>query len=213
MATATRTVRNAHEAKRNAQKKSRLQQAASLAAEQLPGLIRSLAGIRMLAEKEPAWFARPAVESALENTAQILQTWGIQPSKEKLENVIRDLRTISEEGRRKWQLYVTSCNSGVINVLAILQKIAPHDAELASHIQSLTRFEQKWPVTDAVWNQYKAQLESARQKLSHLNTNTTIQDFLIKVSRNQATIEDLNNDVLTWLKQHQMSSNLMITIR
>lgn len=201
------------QAKKNRRKSQFKQRFSSLINKRIPSKLSVLESIHFLAGKEKFPTFNLQISHVLQKVEQILNDPNLERSKGKIDEIIGDLQKIEDEGKKLWQDYVRKENGGILKVIIMLQKIVPHDESLSRLIGYLQRLENLWPVTPEKWAQYEKRIEEAKQKLSEWDTTETIHVFLEKVSNNKATVDDLNAEVLEWLRKHQMTTNLMIKIK
>ncbi|UWE03390.1 hypothetical protein [Laceyella sacchari] len=208
-----RLIQDVVEVKKNEKKIKDQLQFSSIVKKEIPNKIAALQSIYLLKKKEGFPSFNISVSSVLHKVEQLLEVMEKQPGKEKIERIIRELQEIEDEGKKQWANYVRKQNEGILNVLLLLQKVAPDDESLSHLIVYFQRSTKIWPLTSAKLEQYENKLKQGKQKLSEWKTNETIHAFLEKVSNNEATLDDLNDEVLNWLRVHQLSSNLMIKIK
>ncbi|WP_129727939.1 hypothetical protein [Ectobacillus funiculus] len=142
-------------------------------------------------------------------------------SKDSLENYNRDevlafsrpLKKLDADLKIGWMHYVRNKNNDIIGLLDQMQSIVNNPNEIKQLIVDLKQFESKWPVTSTTVNRYHDQLANAKKVISDMQASKGIQEFIGKVATNHATLDDLTEEVILWLRKQQLMNKLVIKFK
>lgn len=110
----------------------------------------------------------------------------------------------------QWKSYAREETIELVKLLDSLQGMVGAGMELAPLKRSLETLRDKWPLTEANVKHFAGQLQDAKNRLSVLQVGMNIKLFLEKVANQEATVEDLTDEVMAWLSQHQYKQRLQI---
>jgi hypothetical protein len=136
-----------------------------------------------------------------------------EPSREKFNSCVQVINEVDKTLKPQWEQIVKRNHQDTVKMLQLLQCIMKQDDGTSALITTLLDFEQTWPINEARMKQYQLKVSEAMGKVTSLNVSEAVQKFLDKLGQSQATVSDLNTEVLQWLEVQQMSTNLSITLK
>ena len=125
----------------------------------------------------------------------------------------RSFRKLEEDLKMSWTHYVRNKNQDIIGLLERLQNIVSNPQEIKQLIVELKKFENKWPVNSISLNRYHEHLSSAKKVITDMNASKGVQEFIEKVASNRATLDDLTDEVISWLRKQQLTNKLIIKFK
>ncbi|RFU70011.1 hypothetical protein [Bacillus sp. V59.32b] len=125
----------------------------------------------------------------------------------------RTLKKLDDHWKMRWTVYVQNKNQDLIGLLERLKNIVSNPQEIEQLIMYLKQFETVWPVSSAKLSRYHEYLAQANKVVSDMNASQGVQEFIGKVAANNATIEDLNDEVISWLREQQLTNKLFIKFK
>lgn len=110
-----------------------------------------------------------------------------------------------------WENMTQTYNEPLLNEIAILRLVQSDSNELSRITKCITNI-QSWPVQENVEEPYLAARARGKELLSEMKFDDDIKAFLQKVKNRQATLADLNEKILNWIKAEKFESKFSLTI-
>jgi hypothetical protein len=135
---------------------------------------------------------------------------GIIPFDRELNELKSDLMNYKNQFTECWKAMVNENIKPVINLLTIVKSLVKNDNQPTYIINKFNQL-----VTVQPSNKHFSELDNLIKEgkgiLTGLHLNDSIIGFLEKVYRNQATVADLNNEVLSWLKENDLRDSVKLS--
>jgi hypothetical protein len=125
----------------------------------------------------------------------------------------RPFKTLDDDLKMRWINYVRNKNQDTIRLLQQMQNIVSNPKEIKQLVEELKKFENKWPVTTQIVNIYNENHINAKKIISDMQASKGVQDFISKVAANNATLDDLTDEVIIWLREQQLTNKLVIKFK
>ncbi|MCS0674470.1 hypothetical protein [Cytobacillus firmus] len=125
----------------------------------------------------------------------------------------RPFKTLDDDLKLRWMNYVRNKNQDTIKLLQQMQNIVSNKQEIKQLVDELKKFENKWPITSNVVNRYHEHHVNAKKIISDMQASNGVQDFIGKVAANNATLDDLTDEVILWLREQQLTNKLVIKFK
>lgn len=125
----------------------------------------------------------------------------------------KKLKPIQEQVKKEWAKHYPSIVESISSTLKIIQKIDP--IQITKCLFDIRSAEQ-WLNTDDDLPHLKAlanALESSHGIITKLNLDQEITAFLTKVSSNAATLNDLTDTILAWIRSENLSDRIEISFK
>ena len=114
------------------------------------------------------------------------------------------LKSIESE----WEGHHSSLTSNVINYLKVISGI--DSARVASCISGINSAKE-WSLKESNYIKLRNALDNANDLILSLNLNEDVMAFLTKMTVGQATVQDLNETVLVWIKKEGLDKKIRLS--
>ena len=113
---------------------------------------------------------------------------------------------------KELEIFYKANNSELINGLNIIVLVHPTPIIVRSCITAFNKCE-KWPLTQESIDSYFDAKTIAEKLLKEMKFDEEIKDFLIKVRNKTATLSDLSESIMQWIKNENISDKVTLGIR
>ncbi len=131
----------------------------------------------------------------------------VNPSKYQ-ENV----KKLSERIKKEWETQTNEYLDGIKEELGILKLVSNQKQEIQKILACMNEFS-KWPEDERVVEQFEAAYASAEEILSKMEFDDDIAKFLKKVKNKEASLLDLTDTIIAWIRREELSGNIMLSIK
>lgn len=130
-------------------------------------------------------------------------------SKNDADKIQMKLNEIETPLKNEWSEYV---DKNIQNAKNLINMISPLIGEYKSQnlIEDIENYKNRWPVSEREIIKFKSNLSKCEEAIKELDITEEVQEFLLRVMDGIATIENLNEEILYWIKQHNFSTKLYI---
>lgn len=111
-----------------------------------------------------------------------------------------------------WMHYCNIMNQKMIEKLAILKVISKNQFEINSLKNCIDNFK-NWPLDINMKNAYDKSNSRANELINDMHFDDEIERFLMKVSNREATLLDLNDSILKWIKEENLEKSIALNIK
>jgi hypothetical protein len=130
--------------------------------------------------------------------------------KDKVTAVETKFTLMQAECKKNWTKQYSELTSARVSTLKVISGI---DAEkVASCLQNIQKAE-VWNTDISTFKAMMAGLESADQLITNLGLNQSIISFLQNVNQGKATLADLTDDVLAWIKEEDLETKIKLSFK
>ncbi|MGF6950199.1 hypothetical protein QF028_002704 [Neobacillus sp. B4I6] len=176
--------------------------------------IKSILGsYHALHEMDPPSFPKRDMSYEFKRLNAVIQNGLEKYNKDEISGFTFVFKKLDQDLKTRWTFYVRTINQDIIGLLERMQHIAGNPQDIKQLISDLNKFETKWPVNTLTLSNYNNHLEKARKVMSDMNASKGVQDFIGKVASNNATIDDLSDEVIQWLREQQLTNKLVIKFK
>ena len=160
----------------------------------------------------------PALISSIDkdNLLEVLEDCSEKISNYYLEDHIimrieREVKTLREKQKNDWHWVISEYAANVVNSLNIMSSLLD-DPEAARGLENSIRdLQSKWPIQPTDVYYFTEKVAEAKIILDALPVEEeSISEFIKKLRMEQATISDLNNDVLSWIRQNNLEERIKL---
>lgn len=134
-----------------------------------------------------------------------------------IKGIARRLQELSEEVDRAWGQYVNETirpHADLYALVAMLPEVEAQQVEITALLAALRRQAEKAPLTPHALTAFDTKREQLAGRLDQLEgLSEAIRLFLSKVTAQQATLEDLSEEVLAWCRRGNRASTFRIAFR
>lgn len=172
-----------------------------------------LASYHALNQMAPVEFPKKKLSYELKKLETLMNSGIKTYNIEEVYGFAKLFRGLNEDLRMRWSNFVLNKNKDIIGLLRNLQNIVTNQQEIKQLITDLQTFEKKWPVNSITLKRYHDYLNDANKVISEMDVSEVVQDFITKVAANQATLDDLTDEVITWIRTKKLTNKLVIKFR
>lgn len=127
------------------------------------------------------------------------------------DNYYVNLSKLYSDFKAYWENKTQTYNEPLLNEIEILRLVQSDSNELSRITKCINNI-QSWPVQENVEEPYLAARARGEELLSEMKFDDDIKAFLQKVKNRQATLTDLNEKILNWIKAEKFESKFFLTI-
>lgn len=122
-----------------------------------------------------------------------------------------NLSKVFSEFSSAWIDKTRTYNKSLLDELAILRMVHADKKEIQQICNGINNI-QSWPVTDDMVKIYNNAKGRGEELLSKIKFDDDIKEFLQKVNNKQASLLDLNDKILKWIKEEQLENKFILSI-
>ncbi len=122
------------------------------------------------------------------------------------------VKRLSERIESEWVQQTNNYLSGVREELGILRLVSNDKQEIQKILNCMNNFS-KWPVDELITAQYEIAKARAEEILSKMEFDDEIAGFLKKVKDKEATLLDLTDSIIAWIRREKLSGNIVLSIK
>jgi hypothetical protein len=111
-----------------------------------------------------------------------------------------------------WCTYADEITKDILNDLGVFKLVCDNKYEvlrLTTAIKGIAT----WPVSKKQMDDFSHALESAQTLLKTMKFDNEIDMFLRKVRDKQATLKDLSDPIINWIRENNFEGSIQLTIR
>lgn len=131
---------------------------------------------------------------------------------------INDIESVVSEHEEKlkdyWKSKYTLKVANTLSILGLLEKIYILDDRRFKILEvksKISRLGNSWPFSENEIKVMDEGIEEANKIITKLHVSRNVQEFLQKASIGEATILDLNDEILSWIKEHGFSERVKLS--
>ena len=113
--------------------------------------------------------------------------------------------------RYYWRQSHIKDTSGTKSMLLILEKLYDDSTKILQIRSKINKLENRWPFTAEVLKLMQEGINEASLIIKELKVSSNIQDFLQKASTGEASIIDLDDEILIWLKDNKFENKVKLS--
>ncbi len=115
--------------------------------------------------------------------------------------------------RVKWEEFVRRSCDDVLELLEVVIPLVGDPSRAWAAVSKIKNFLEKWPVSPEDVSSFTQAITEGKKIIASLNVDNKIRNFLILVANGNASLADLDDDVMNWVKKHRLESRIAITFR
>mgnify|MGYP000993149724 CR=1 FL=1 len=129
-----------------------------------------------------------------------------------ISNLITKIRTYNSELKIEWNKYFSLNYSNILGTLELLKKVSDNTEIIRLH-SKIKIIGNRWPIFVEDINELKLLNINAEKLIDKLDINEDIQKFLILTLNKQATVRDLDSNILKWLRDTHADENIVLSFK
>lgn len=122
------------------------------------------------------------------------------------------VKKLREQMEMEWKTQTDEFLAGIKEELGILKLVSNEKQEINRILQHLNNFSY-WPTDENASEAFDEAKIKADDILSQMEFDTEIASFLRKVKDRNASLLDLTDPIIAWIRKENLSSNIMLSIK
>lgn len=123
------------------------------------------------------------------------------------------IKKLSEKIANEWNRQIEEYLINIKEELGILKLVSNEKQKIQKILVCMNNFS-KWPIEKEAYEQYQLAYETASDILLKMHfDDEEVLLFLKKVKNKEATLEDLSDRIIEWIRQENLSGNIMLSIK
>lgn len=128
-------------------------------------------------------------------------------------NFIKIIEENEKDLKENWFQYINSIIGSLNNTLQMLENLYDNSDDIKKLRLDIKRMEGKWPFTETELDYFKRSVKESKEIIESLDVSNNIKEFLIKVSKREASVLDLSEEVMDWLEKNKFNEKLSIRFK
>lgn len=112
----------------------------------------------------------------------------------------------------EWKTQTDNYLAGIKDELGILKLVSNEKQEIQRILGCMNSFSD-WPTDENVAEEFDKAASRAEEILSQMEFDDDIANFLRKVKDRSASLLDLTDSIITWIRKENLSANIMLSIK
>ena len=121
------------------------------------------------------------------------------------------VKAFSDDENQKWKDAVDAKAGTQISLLQQLGKYTDDPSAASSVVSGLIASKAQMPKSAKAVSEYGKMLDRAQSIVKKVGGTPAVMDFLHKLNIGQATLSDLNDEILAWIRERKMENKMRIT--
>ncbi len=113
--------------------------------------------------------------------------------------------------RDYWRQSHIKDTNGTKSILLILEKLYDDSTKILQIRSKVNKLENRWPFTEEDLTLMQEGINEASSIIKELKVSSNIQNFLQKASIGEASIIDLDDEILIWLKDNKFENKVKLS--
>lgn len=122
------------------------------------------------------------------------------------------VKKLNERIKNEWKVQTDEFLSGIKEELGILKLVSNEKQDIQKILVCMNNFS-NWPDDENTIRQYESANLKAEEILSRMEFDQEISDFLKKVKDKEASLLDLTDTIIEWIRKEELSGNIMLNIK
>lgn len=122
------------------------------------------------------------------------------------------VRKLQESIVCEWKTQTDDYLSGIKDELGILKLVSNDKQEIQKIISCMNGFAE-WPTDENITKEFDKAYVRANEILSQMEFDKDIANFLRKVKDKTASLLDLTDPIIAWIRKEDLSANIMLNIK
>jgi len=116
---------------------------------------------------------------------------------------------LDEKIKINWQDYMVEKNEDILDSLILLEKLVDK-VQILQLNTVINKISKNWPVTKDLLKKYNDAIHESTQLINGLNVTDDVRKFLLLVTKGEATLGDIDENIFDWLKKHNLIEKMKI---
>lgn len=128
------------------------------------------------------------------------------------ESFKRKTKIVNDTIQKEWNDFAANKDNELIEQMTVLKTVSKKQRQIQEIIASLNGIKEGLLSTEKYQKYYLGKQE-AEKMLSDVHFDSEIEDFLKKISKKEATLLDLNETILNWIKEENLLKKIALSIK
>lgn len=124
----------------------------------------------------------------------------------------RSIEKLNERFKMIWLNYSDELTRDMLDQLRIFWQVCNNRNEVRDIINAISAIKE-WPLTEGNYKKYIDNRHAAEQQIQKVHFDKEIEEFLRKMKDRKATLLDLNDKILDWIRGNNLTGNMMLSIK
>lgn len=125
----------------------------------------------------------------------------------------RDMaKKLQEQIKSEWKEKTEEHLSEIKEELGIIKLVINEKQEIQRILTCMNNFS-NWPTEESIYEQFENANKRAEEILSKMEFDYDIANFLKKVKDRNASLMDLTDPIIAWIRKENLSANIMLSIK
>ena len=111
-----------------------------------------------------------------------------------------------------WVAHANEITKGILDDLGVFKLVSDNKLEIV-RLSTAIKGISTWPVTKKQFDDFTLALEVARNLLKTMKFDSEIEMFLRKVRDKQATLQDLSDPIIKWIRDNNFEGSIQLSIK
>ncbi|WP_149847127.1 hypothetical protein [Paenibacillus sp. 37] len=205
-------IQQVKEAQQVQDRHRRSEEFGQLVQEKVPTFVKEVRAIRMVEKNYPGQWHLSSVNETMQSLKELMLNIRHEP-RGKFGNIVRSFEPLQREAKMQWPAIAKEQHQDNKKALEVFRRIHQETSKLDNILQEFTSIEKKWPLSEQDLIRYQNVLKEATQFITTLGASSQIQQFLEKMAAGKATLNDLNDEVLQWIRSQDLTSRVFMTFK
>jgi hypothetical protein len=183
-----------------------------LVKDKLPAMVKVVTAVRLVENTYPMQWKLPNVRETIRLVTELISNIEQQP-REKFGQIQRSLEPFMSDAKNQWPDIAKKQHMDIKKALLVFRRVRKNDPVLEQLIQTFDTIEKTWPVMDKSLAHHQKSISEAKDLIASLGASNKIQIFLEKMAAGQATLKDMNDEVIQWIEAQNLTSDIYITFK
>lgn len=122
------------------------------------------------------------------------------------------VKKLQEQIESEWKAQTDTHLVGIKDELGILKLVSNEKQEIQKILGSMNDFSD-WPTDEDIAKEFDKAVLRAKEILSQMEFDDDIANFLRKVKNRNASLLDLSDSIIAWIRKENLSANIMLSIK
>lgn len=127
-------------------------------------------------------------------------------------NISNAIKKLNARWKEAWEEYSEELTKEMIDQLEIFYLVCNNKKEMRDIIMSIKAIKE-WPLNENNYKKYSSNIDKAHKQIENVHFDAEIEVFLRKLKDRTATLLDLNDKILAWIRENNLNNNILLTIR
>lgn len=135
----------------------------------------------------------------------------IIPNKQDIDVFLTSIDNWNDNLKKDWTTFLKGATHDVLETLKVLLPLVEENKTIIQIMQNINQLINIWPLDDNCVKKLNEYIEEGQKIVEDLGASPDVQVFIKKVLSGKATVFDLNQGVLDWVKAKRLDAKLKVS--